>query len=150
MKGDLRALCLPEQWWCYILTVIAFGLIIRVIQALIKASERCGIPGDRCFLANFGLYVLGFGFGNPPSRSERGGGDDYLQPFLLGLIELFVYPILMASGLAPYIGAWLGFKIAPRLGSWGTARNVYQRFLIGNALVLFGSYLLMWLFIAKQ
>lgn len=141
---------LPDNGWCYGLTVFAFGLMIRVIQALMKASERWRIPGDRSFSRNLCLYIGGFGFGNEPSRPERGGGDDYLQPFFLGLMELFVYPILIASGLAPYIGAWLGLKVVPVLGSWVKARNAYQRFLIGNALVLIFSYLLMRWFIAKQ
>ena len=148
-------MCLPDNGWCYGLTVFAFGLLIRVIQALMEASERLGIPGDRSFSANLLLYITGFGFGNEPSRPERGGGDDYLQPFFSRANGAFrlpdpVYPILIASGLAPYIGAWLGFKVVPVLGSWVKARNAYQRFLIGNGLVLIGSYLLMRWFIAKQ
>jgi hypothetical protein len=80
---------------------------------------------------------------------DRGGGDDHLHPFIVGLIELAVYPILMGSGLALYIGAWLGFKVVPRLGTWGTLRNVYKRFLIGNGLALIASYILMRVFISR-
>ena len=149
MNGDVRNLKMPDCWWAYVLTVLAVVAIIRAIHAFIRATERCGMPGERSFWKNFGFYYLGFGFGDP-LQPERGGANDYLQPAILGVGELFVYPILMASGLTPYIGAWLGFKVIPRLASWSTWRNAYQRFLIGNALVLIASYVLMRYFIPVE
>lgn len=144
--ADIRTLCLPANGWGYVGGAFLAALIIRLAHAFIRSTERCGISGDRPFRSNFWRYFLGFCFGERP-QPDRGGGDDFLQPAFLGFGELLVYPVLMGSALAPYIGAWLGFKVLPLLGAWSKHRNVYQRFLIGNALVLIASYWLMRRFI---
>jgi hypothetical protein len=111
--------------------------------------ERCGRQPRPAGWKTFGLYLLGFKFDALTEEEEEfGGGNDFLQPVILGLLELLIYPILMGNNLPVYIGAWLGFKVVPRLGSWEKSRNTYQRFLIGNALVILASYLLMRAFIA--
>jgi hypothetical protein len=117
--------------------------------------ERCGRQPRPAGWKTFGLYLWGFRFGDLPKGEKGkddeegfGGSNDFLQPVILGLLELLVYPILMGNNLPVYIGAWLGFKVVPRLGSWEKSRNTYQRFLIGNALVILASYLLMRAFIA--
>jgi len=66
--------------------------------------------------------------------------DDYLHPYWLGVAELAAYPVLLATDNAEYIGAWLVFKTLPLWGVWSKQRSSYNRFLVGNALVLILSY----------
>jgi hypothetical protein len=68
---------------------------------------------------------------------------DHIHPFILGWIELTVYPVLMASGAWTVIGAWIGFKTVAQWERWKMERNIFNVFLIGNALVVILSYLLL-------
>src|SRR5579863_3778125 len=45
-----------------------------------------------------------------PKDSVCRDDSDYALPLILGLIEQWSYPILMAVGAWTAIGAWLGFK----------------------------------------
>ena len=128
----------PEAYGWYLTSVIAISVLIRVVLAGLRASEYRKKKRLRAFVDIF------HGF-----RADPQGGADYWQPSLVGVLELSVYPLLLASGKPEYIGAWLLFKTLPRFGSWERQRNVYQRFLIGNAIVLLASYALMRLFIAR-
>jgi len=131
------ALKLPQAYVIYGLSVIGLSVLIRVVLSALRASEH---PKKR--RQAFIDILHGF-------RSDSQIEPDYWQPCLLGVLELSVYPILLASGKPEYIGAWLLFKTIPRFGSWEKHRNVYQRFLIGNALVLIVSFVLMGLFFAR-
>jgi hypothetical protein len=113
----------------YIALAAFVSLVIRLVLSVLKWSE--GWPKLK---PQDGLLVTFRGFG--------GSKDDYFQPFFVGLLELLVYPALLAAGVPQYIGAWLGLKVVPQLGSWSTHRESYQRFLIGNGLVLIASYFL--------
>jgi len=128
---------LPQAYVLYGLSVVAISVLIRVALSALRASEQLKKRRQA-----FVDILHGFRF---DSQIE----PDYWQPSLLGVLELSVYPILLASGKSEYIGAWLLFKTIPRFGSWEKHRNVYQRFLIGNALVLVFSYALMKVFLAR-
>jgi hypothetical protein len=134
MKPPLH---IPEAYVWYLVSAAVFSVVIRVILSALRASE---VPKDR--LRAFPPIFHGF-------RSEGLVTPDYWQPFLLGVLELTAYPVLLASGKPEYIGAWLAFKTLPRLGAWEKQRNNYQRFLIGNALVLIFSYALTRWFIGR-
>lgn len=130
------ALNLPQAYVLYGLSVVAISVLIRVALSALRASEQ---PKKK----RHAFVDIFHGF---PSDSQV--EPDYWQPTLLGVLELSVYPILLASGKPEFIGAWLLFKTIPRFGSWEKHRNIYQRFLIGNALVLVFSYALMKVFLA--
>lgn len=74
---------------------------------------------------------------------------DYWRPFILGFLELFIYPILMFTGGWKFIGAWLSFKTFGQWAEWKTNRNTFNVFLIGNALILVVSYVFMRLWVAS-
>ena len=135
MKPPLH---IPDAYLWYLLCAAVGSILIRAILSGLRASET---PKERrrAFLGIF------HGF----KQSDGQVTSDYWQPTLLGFLELTVYPILLASGKPEYIGAWLAFKTLPRFGSWEKHRPTYQRFLIGNALVLIFSYALTRLFIGR-
>ena len=135
MKPPLH---IPEAYVWYLVCAAVFSVLIRVILSGLRASEA---PKERrrAFLRVFHGFQSDGGQVTP----------DYWQPTLLGFLELTVYPILLASAKPEYVGAWLAFKTLPRFGSWEKHRNTYQRFLIGNALVLVFSYALTRLFIGR-
>lgn len=61
---------------------------------------------------------------------------DYFLPSILGFIELLIYPTLILTGKWAVIGGWLTLKTAAKWKGWKADRNSYNRFLIGNALVI--------------
>jgi len=60
----------------------------------------------------------------------------------LGVLELVVFPVLMATEHWSYVGAWLGFKTLAQAVRWNEDRGVFNRFLIGSALIIVASYYL--------
>jgi hypothetical protein len=122
---------LPINGISYVVSALVISAGIRLLLSFLRWTEGCAKPELRP--AFWGL-VWGFKAGEKE--------NDYLQPFIVGLLELLVYPALLAAGKPEYVGAWLGFKVVPRLGAWSTHRETYQRFLIGNALVVVASYFL--------
>jgi hypothetical protein len=73
------------------------------------------------------------------STSSSWRAKDYFQNFLIGLFELAVYPPLIAHmDLAP-VGAWITLKTVAQWGEWKTNRGSFNRFLIGNALVIIAA-----------
>ena len=69
--------------------------------------------------------------------------DDYWLTVILGSVELFVFPVLIYLGKWSFIGAWIGIKTASTWGPWRKTRTAYTRFLLGNILVLIGSFYLL-------
>jgi hypothetical protein len=61
---------------------------------------------------------------------------DYGQNFIVGLFELAVFPVLISHMDFVPIGAWIGLKTVAQWGEWKTDRGTFNRFLIGNALVI--------------
>lgn len=104
--------------------------MVRSVISALRALEHCKNWGRQFMTA-----LKGFG----DTRSEM---NDYGQGFLLGSLEAFTYPALIASGNASYIAAWLALKTVPIWREWNKIRSVYNRFLIGNALVVIASYFL--------
>ena len=119
----------PQNVYGYLATAFLACLSIRLFLTLILWSEGFSKPAPQ---PTFWSIFLGFKVGE--------GSNDYFQPFIIGFLELLVYPVLLAADKPEYVGAWLGLKVLPQLGSWSTHRETYQRFLIGNALVIVSSY----------
>jgi hypothetical protein len=94
---------------------------------------------SRNFFYRFGVLFAGFGFGPRVN-------DNWLN-FSVGTSELLAYPFLLRLGLTEYIGAWLVIKTAGQWGMWAKRRTAFNRYLVGNILVLAGSLLLLWRFL---
>ena len=128
---------LPCSWLAYVGSALGVCAGIRLFLTLLRWSEGFAKPGPR---PSYWGLVWGFNVGVSQ--------NDYFQPFIVGFLELLVYPVLLAAGHPEYVGAWLGLKVVPRLGAWSTHRETYQRFLIGNGLVIVSAYFLQRLFYA--
>src|SRR5881398_57296 len=116
----------------YVLFAGLLSLAVRVAMALLKVPER---KSGKTRLVAFIDNLKGFG-------SNR-QVDDYLYPYYLGFLEFLSYPVLMAADLWPFIGVWLAFKTAGQWEHWKKSRHMFNRFLIGNALVIILSLLIM-------
>jgi hypothetical protein len=122
---------LPSNGTGYVLSAVVICAGIRLFLTFLRWTEGRAKPRPR---PSYWELVWGFKAGEKE--------NDYFQPFIVGLLELLVYPALLAAGKPEFLGAWLGFKVVPKLGAWSTHRETYQRFLIGNALVVVASYFL--------
>jgi len=67
---------------------------------------------------------------------------DYWHPSIIGLLELAIYPLLIATSNWQAIGGWIAVKTAIGWRGWSTNRSSYNRFLIGNGLVISAALLL--------
>lgn len=72
--------------------------------------------------------------------ARHAGVDDYLLPVIIGISEIIVYPVFMASGHLEVVGGWLVIKTAGQWGKWAQSRTAFNRFLVGNLSVLAVSY----------
>lgn len=108
---------------------VAVSLVVRLSLSLMHASELVERP-RRYWLWVWQIFS---GFAHPTHR-------DHLQSFFLGALEAFAYPALMAADKPLWIGAWIVLKALPRFVLSRERHQGYQRFLIGNALVLILSF----------
>ena len=69
------------------------------------------------------------------------GEGDKGQAFVLGWFEIIAYAFLMAANLPLYIGGWLVFKTVNRTKYREQDRGYFNRYLLGNALVILAAYL---------
>jgi len=67
--------------------------------------------------------------------------SDYWLPSILGFLELASYPPLIATGQWTIIGAWIAFKTVAQWRTWNEDRITFNRYLIGNALIVLFSFL---------
>ena len=110
------------------------GLIVDAETAKFRTWTR----GDRYFYSFFNL-------GNHKNT------DDYWLPAIIGSLELAMYPIFMQTYDKWYyiVGGWVTIKAAARWGKWKESRTPYNRFLLGNLIVIIISYLFLKNFIIK-
>jgi hypothetical protein len=125
---------IPQSACGYLLTAILICVAIRFVLTSLRWSEGFSKSPPRPSFREYLKLLWGFKVGE--------GANDYFQPAIVGFLELLIYPSLLAAGKPEYVGAWLGLKVLPKLGLWSTHRETYQRFLIGNALVIICSYYL--------
>lgn len=124
----------------YVLLAGVLSLAVRVVMALLKVPER---ESGKTRFISFIKNLKGFGSNREMDDYLFEELDDYLYPFYLGVIEFLSYPVLMAADLWPFIGLWLAFKTVGQWEHWKESRHTFNRFLIGNALVLILSLLIM-------
>jgi hypothetical protein len=124
--------------YCYVLAVFVGAILLRAAQALLKALQDVMTFPWRCFSDKPWSWFW------PKFRehfcASAPGTSDAWHGFFVGLLELLVFPVLMATGNLPYIGAWLSFKVVAQWRRWGESRTDFNRFLILNGLVLLLSY----------
>jgi hypothetical protein len=124
----------------YVLFAALLSLAVRVVMALLKVPER---KNGKTRLVSFIDNLKGFGSNRQVDDYLYEELDDYLYPYYLGFLEFLSYPVLMAADLWPFIGVWLAFKTAGQWEHWKKSRHTFNRFLIGNALVIVLSLLIM-------
>lgn len=129
----------------YLLSVLGFSLIIRLIATTLKSIEASH-QEDEKFLkiwkANFKGYLS-----RKIDKKNKFLYSDYWFNFILGSIELFIYPFLIAVNAYQLIGAWIALKTIAQWKAWSGKRQIFNRFLIGTALSLIFAFLMaLWYF----
>ena len=122
----------PESIWFYLLYAAIGSLVLRLVLSFLRAVE---VPKDQ-WGAKFKVAFRGFG------ESGENAANDYWQACLLGFLEICTLPVLIAINKPEYVAGWLILKTLPQWKRWSEARNVYNRFLIGNAGMLLISWLM--------
>ena len=75
--------------------------------------------------------------------SDADLGKDFFAPTITGSIELAVFPLLIVLATWSPIAWWLTIKTAVQWERWKRAdRTSYNRFVVGNALVIGASVFL--------
>ncbi len=144
-------------YWCLYIFISGLGsLFVRFINSIWRTFES-NDPSFKKFKTIFGGFSAWTTFEEQRDekedkikRVEKPGSKDYWQPFFIGWLELLAYPVLLVDGKVSFIGAWLAFKTVHRWSyAPGINRGFYNRYLISNALILIGSFLLAKFFVLK-
>ncbi|MBL6613371.1 MAG: hypothetical protein ISP45_05155 [Reyranella sp.] len=126
---------ISSNW--YFFWVLCFALCVRLISCALRSFE---LWGD-----NKGANFWGLVWRSFKGVHEQGSKEsDFWFPYILGCLELLAYPILIKTGAFTVIGAWLGFKTLAQWEHWKVRRQAFNRFLIGNALIVFASQFLVY------
>ena len=135
--------------WCVEVPVVKYLILVSAIQLLIRLALTALHAYELTHPARGKeIYLEGIeGFSDnwwqafwSSHQSEH--VKDYWHPTMIGLMELLLYPPLIAHGSLLAIGGWIGIKTAVQWPHWGTSRSTFNRFLIGNALVVTAAFLL--------
>jgi hypothetical protein len=122
----------PSALGLYLAMALQVPLFVRVGNSAVEAKRLKRKNG-------FWLIVKGVGEEGADTASVP---SDYWLAFVLGFGEMLAYPLLRVTNHALFIGAWLLFKTVHR---WhyapDQARGLYNRYVVGNAIVLIGAYL---------
>jgi hypothetical protein len=125
---------------------IFFGFMLQVLIRAVMSGLSAIILFNRSDKKFWDCYRLSFwGFHPDDPEHEK---SNYGFTFILGLLELYSYPVLMATGAWTVIGAWLGFKTVAQWKSWGIDRVIFNHYLIGNVLVVLLSLMCLVRFVA--
>jgi hypothetical protein len=122
---DRRAVDLPVM-------IAAITAVVRVVMCAWRALE---IKNDQ-ITGSLRRWLRVFLSCHPDADLGR----DFFVPTVTGTMELAVYPVLIALGTLQPIGWWLALKTAVQWNRWKERNRVsYNRFIVGNALVLTAS-----------
>lgn len=116
----------PTSWWWYLGLALAIPFAVRLFICWIE-SKRLSVSFGKIF------------------KGVEGKEDipaDYWLAFIVGILEMLAYPPLIVTDAPAIIGGWLIFKTVNRwqyAPNW--SRGPFNRYLIANAVVLFGAYL---------
>jgi hypothetical protein len=120
----------------YIAYAILFSLIVRIILSIFRSLEITSENNNNnTFFFNFWLRFSG--------RDKDPEKADYWLPFLIGFLELLVFPFLIKSGLWAGIAFWIGLKTAAQWQAWKDKRQVFNRFLLGSTIIIILSFTVM-------
>ncbi len=136
MNNEIFNVTLKVHWLLYVGTAISGSVALRIFLSLLRSLEQ----GKSKLGKHWWVAFKGFDAQEPFT-------NDYWQTWIIGVLELISFPILLASGYAQYIGGWLIIKTLPQWTHWQNRRWVYNRFLIGNAIILLIAYFMTKLFI---
>jgi hypothetical protein len=120
----------------YLLLVILCQFAIRLLSSVLRAIELQSESESFLTLAKYNFL------GIHPKDNEKIRSDFWFSS-ILGLLELGTFPILMAVGAWNVIGAWIGLKTVAQWNHWKDNRASFNRYLIGNALVVIVSLLIL-------
>jgi hypothetical protein len=141
-----------QSYLAYVACAAGATLVVRMLLSAITAAESYwkslevhSVAWDppASYISRVTLRFAGI-------RREGDIGPDYWLNSILGLLELLAFPILLALGAWIPVGSWLTLKTVAQWESWKAHRTVFNRFLIGNALVLIMSAFLGMHFVALR
>ena len=123
----------------FCLAARGFTLAVRAFMSFLRAFEK---PAGKPYWSTF--VTLFRGSGVPSAHKDTPSlVPDYWHPFILGSLEMLSYPVLIRTDNLHLVGAWLAFKALAQWKVWSDHRVAFNRFLIGNALVLLCSVLIL-------
>jgi hypothetical protein len=140
----------------YIVLILLLSVVLRSIISAMRALEVRFHPvgkdedkekGDKFIKKDFfnRFFIVFNGF------SKEDPTPDLWYNFIIGTIELAIFPVLISASQYPMIGAWIAFKTVAQWEKWNKNRLVFNRFLIATAFVLIVSYCLAkWFIICKD
>ena len=128
--------------WCYVSLAFLGALAVRVVLAPLYAWEMLVREWRPCGRQRVSFFWEKFSesFNGTRKAIENVEGGDYWAPYFLGVIELLAYPVLIATSQWSIIGAWFTLKTVAQYKQWSDRRSTFNRFLIGNALVVILAY----------
>ena len=132
--------------WQFLGAILLAALAARILHSALRAIKlNFDAGGSR---GDYGLVFLRCLGGFHRTREGTARATDYGYNFILGMIELGCYPILITIGAWTPIGAWVGLKALAQYGVWANERSVFNLFLIGSAVNVLISLLLLTRFVA--
>ena len=123
-----------EVPWNYFILALASDILVRIVLRFFREWELRGSIFTRINLppTNFWRSVWQAFWSIHPYQ----GANDYFVSFFTGLLELLAYPYFIVTWDLKVIGGWLALKTVAQWKEWTASRLSYQRFLLGNALVI--------------
>ncbi len=138
----LKASALGIPSWQYLLYAVLLSAFVRAVLTLFRCfrlvhEDNSGSGTFKRYFVRLylGLSPKGFKLNMSEEQKERVRGD-YLEPLVLGALELATFPFLFAAELYAYVGAWISLKLVAQYKHWAEDRGSFNVFLIGNPLVL--------------
>lgn len=130
----------------FLLAVLIASLGARILHAALHAIKLAVDAGWtwRCYGLMFRRGLIGL----HPAENGGAPSTDYGYNFILGTIELCCYPIAIATGAWTAVGAWIGLKALAQWSVWKEDRSVFNLFLIGNAVNVMISVVLLSRFVS--
>lgn len=130
----------------YVAYILVFSVVIRGVIAAFKSLSR--IQEEAIKRRSWEKIDVRRSFLEIWKRCFKGWGDskktdDFLISSILGAFELIAYPFLIYSGNVQYIGGWIAIKTSGHWGEWGKDRTSFNRFLLGNVLVIVCSCIIL-------
>ena len=107
--SGLNAAWSIEKPLSYLLVVAVLALVVRAIMAALRAFK---LQHDDKQLSYVSHALRSFG------GFHVGKTADYWYPFFIGLFELGLFPIFLATQAWPVIGAWIGLKTLAQWSAW--------------------------------